>query len=301
MKTCHIYVAFSEWLRWWTLRCIFNLKLFPCGALKRFLPCVALLVACRLWGANKTFRTCLAFVGAFPLCECSDGKYEERSLNTQDTLRVWILRTKANCPHRGCSLQSGPWGPSWRGRGWGLLPRAFPALRAWVLGGQCLPFLRQNRICFLTKIFTTGFLGRRGFSDAVPILGATESLFHACCGCRAASLRGRSCAETGGSAGGSCCRTWHTYKASRPCGFSGAFSGWLCDGKSSHSHHMYTFPPLNVLSDGKQDRNCHWNFGHIEDTRMHFWLLPWEIQEFQKVLWFLKIERVLSMGYDFQW
>jgi len=147
-----------------------------------------------------------------------------------------------------------------------------------------------------------------GFSDAVTVPGAAWAPFHICHTYGFSPSGGSSCAETGARAGGSCCHTVphstlarSTYMASHQCGFSCELSGWICDWKSSHSHHIHTFSFLHVFSDAKRGMNYHWSFGHIQDTCMTFWFLLWEMEEFWEVLWFLNFELVLSLGCGFQW
>lgn len=168
----------------------------------------------------------------------------------------------------------------------GWLTRAFP---------QAKPDLFSDRHIY------RWLLWQCGFSDAVTVPGASWTPFHICHTCGFSPSGEPSCAETGARAGRSCRCTVHIYMASRQCGLSCELSGWICDWKSSRSHHIYTFSFLHVLSDAKRGMNYDWSFDHIQDTCMTFWFLLWEMEEFQEVLWFLNFELVLSTGYGFQW
>ena len=218
MKICYIYTVytvFCEWVHWWRVRCVFNMKFLPhLVHFKGFSP-----VWLFWWHASSEskIRLSVHVLGLWGFSSLWVLWWEinsevERSLNTQDTLRVWILRRKAKFPPNCYSVQIVLVASPEQGTraaqsiscrdctAAGRLTRAFP---------QAKPDLFSDWHIY------RWLLWQCGFSDAVTVSGASWTPFHICHTC-GFSLSGEpSCAETGARAGGSCRRTVHTYMASR--------------------------------------------------------------------------------------
>ena len=103
-----VYTVFCEWVHWWRVRCVFNMKFLPhLVHFKGFSP-----VWLFWWHASSESKIKLSVhvLGLWGFSSLWVLWWEinsevERSLNTQDTLRVWILRRKAKFPSNCYSVQ----------------------------------------------------------------------------------------------------------------------------------------------------------------------------------------------------